>query len=320
MERKSKGLMLADGLLAEFGGKRTAKLLNQLEQTIPWLILVKQIKPIYRNNTSRGGRPNIPAITMLKITFMQRWFGLSDEQMEEAIDDRFSFRKFLNLSIQDQGVDHATIALFRKRLAEAGLVNTLFEVANAYLFKQGVMISDGTCVDATIIQAPTGRTTKDGLGNSKDKTASHTKKHGRIYHGYKAHIATDKNGMIKDFVFDTAKVHDSKHIDQLTQNEKFEIFADSAYMSKLRKERLEKENIYCGIIQRRVRGQKELTPEQKQHNKKVSKVRGIVEMPFAWLRKTRGYTTRYRGIQKNGLDFGLWVIAYNFRRSLSLMT
>ena len=169
MERKSKGLTLADGLLADLGGKRTGKLLAQLDQTIPWLILVQQIQPIYRNNTARGGRPNIPAITMLKIMLMQRWFGLSDEAMEEAIDDRLSFRRFLNISINDSGVDHATIALFRKRLAEAGLVNTLFEVANAYLFEQGVMISDGTCVDATIIQAPTGRTTKDGRGNSKDK-------------------------------------------------------------------------------------------------------------------------------------------------------
>ena len=284
--------MLADGLLAEFGGKRTAKLLNQLEQTIPWLILVKQIQPIYRNNTAKGGRPNIPAITMLKITFMQRWFGLSDEQMEEAIDDRFSFRKFLNLSIQDNGVDHATIALFRKRLGDAGLVNTLFEVANTYLFEQGVMISDGTCVDATIIQAPTGKSTKDGLGNSKDKTASHTKKHGRIYHGYKAHIATDKNGMIKDFIFDTARVHDSKHIDALIKNEKTAVFADSAYMSKVRKKELEDNGIFCGIIERRVRGQEKLAPEQKQHNKKVAKVRGIVEMPFAWLRKTRGCERR----------------------------
>ena len=116
--------------------------------------------------------------------------------------------------------------------------------------------------------------------------------------------------MFVDYVYDTAKVHDSKHIDQL---------ADSAYMDKERKQRLENDGVLCGIIQRRVRGQDELTAAQKQHNKQCAKVLAIVEHPFAWLKNTGGFLrVRYRGLQRNAIDFALAAIAYNFKRSLSL--
>ncbi len=187
---------------------------------------------------------------MLQIMFIQRGSGLNDELMEEAIDDRMSLRRFLGLSMQDPGVDHSTIALFRKRLHEAGLVSELFDQVNAHLLEQGLILREGIAVDATIIEAPKGRTTKDGLGNSKDKAATYTKKHGRTYHGYKAHIATDTRGMIKDYVFDTAKVHDSKHMDQLIEGESAAVYGDSAYMDKKRKKRLEKKGVHCEIIER----------------------------------------------------------------------
>ena len=254
MERKSKGLTLADGLLVDLGGKRTAGLLAQLDAVIPWESLAASVRPLYGNTSARGGRPNVPVVTMLKITFMQRWFGLSDEPMEEAIDERLSFRRFLGLSIEDPGVDHATIALFRKRLHEVGLESELFERVNAHLLNQGLILREGTAVDATIIEAPRGRTTKDGLGSSKDKSASYTRKHGEKHHGYKAHLATDTHGMIKDYVFDTAKVHDSKHIDQLIEDEPAGggVYADSAYMDKRRSARLKDKAVQDGIIQRRV--------------------------------------------------------------------
>ncbi len=318
MERKSKGLTLADGLLVDRGGKRTARLLGQLDAIIPWESLAAPIRPSYDNTSARGGRPNVPVVMMLKIMFMQRWFGLSDELMEEAIDDRLSFRRFLGRGIEDPGVDHSTIALFRTRLHEAGRISELFEKVNEHLLKQGLILREGTVVDATIIEAPRGRTTQDGLGNSKDKAATYTKKHGRTYHGYKAHIATDPHGMIKDYVFDTAKVHDSKHMEQLIEDESTAVYADSAYMDKKRKKRLEEDGVFCGIIERRVRGQSELRPQQKAHNKQCAKVRAIVEMPFAWFKRARGYRTRYRGMRKNASDFGLWAMAYNFWRSLSL--
>jgi IS5 family transposase len=175
-------------------------------------------------------------------------------------------------------------------------------------------------VDATIIEAPRGRTTKDGLGSTKDKAASYTKKHGRIYHGYKGHIATDCYGMNKDYRFDTASTHDSRHFDDLVENEKHSVFGDSAFMNKYRKRKLEANGIFRGIIEKRVRGQKELTKAQKWHNRLVAGIRAVVEHPFAWMKNTGHGRTRYRGMRRNALDSGLHVLAYNWKRSFSLQT
>ena len=319
MERQSKGLTLADGLLADLGGPRTAGLLAQLAAATPWDELAAVVRPLYRNATSQGGRPNVPVIVMLKVTLMQRWFGLSDPAMEEAIADRLSFRRFLGLGVDDPGIDHATIALFRKRLHDAGLASELFDLVNAHLQQQGLMISEGTSVDATIIEAPRGKPRKNKEEqSSKDKAASHTKKHGRIYHGYKAHVASDPNALIRDYRLDTAKVHDIQHFEALTEDERVAAFADSAYRDTKRRQQLEDRGVFYGVMHRRVRGQAELADEQKHHNRLCAKVRGICEMPFAWLRRSGRKWTRYRGLRKTGTDFGLWAASYNLWRSLSV--
>ena len=117
---------------------------------------------------------------------------------------------------------------------------------------------------------------------------------------------------------DTAKIHDSQHIDDLTADEQHSVFADSAYMSSDRKKDLESRGVFCGIIQRRVRGQKELTTEQKWHNRLVAGIRAVVEHPFAWMKNTGYRRARYRGLNRNGMDFALHAVAYNFKRSFSL--
>jgi len=319
MERHSKGLTLADGMLADLGGPRTAGLLDRLDAATPWDRLAAVVKPLYRNDSGQGGRPNVPVVVMLKVTLMQRWFGLSDPAMEEAIADRLSFRRFLGLGVDDPGIDHATIALFRKRLHDAGLAGELFKIVNAHLREQGLMVSEGTSVDATIIEAPRGNPRKnDPDQSSKDKAATHTKKHGRIFHGYKAHLATDPNALIRDYRVDTASVHDINHFEALTEDEKAAAFADSAYRDTKRKEQLEARGVFYGVMHRRVRGQRELTAAQKHHNRLCARARGICEMPFAWLRRAGRKWTRYRGLRKTGTDVGLWATGYNLWRSLSV--
>jgi IS5 family transposase len=272
---------------------------------------------MYSNDTSKGGASNWPIVMMVKCMMLQRWFNLSDPMLEEMLLDRLSFRRFIGLRMEDKTPDETTFVVFRKRLRKHGHNSTLFDKTVEILKQRGVILEEGTCVDATIIEASRGRKRSDGT-STKDKTASYTKKHGKIHHGYKAHIATDRNGIIKDYRFDTARVHDSKHIDDLTSDEQHSIWADSAYMNSERKKRLEDEGIFCGIIERRVRGQKELTPEQKRHNRLVAGIRAVVEHPFAWMKNTGYRRVRYRGLRRNGLDFALHAIAYNFKRSFSL--
>lgn len=315
---------MADGLLADVGGPRTAGLLDRLEAATPWDRLAAAVKPLYRNDTAKGGRPNVPVVVMLKVTLMQRWFGLSDPAMEEAIMDRLSFRRFLGLGVDDPGLDHATIALFRKRLHDAGLAGELFDLVNTHLRERGLIVDEGTSVDATIIEASSPRKPrKDDLEHRKlEPEATHTKKRGQIHHGYKAHVASDKNAMIKDDRLDTAKVHDINHFEALTKDEPDggKVYADAAYRDTKRKKKLEGRGVFYGVMHKRVRGQSELTAEQKAHNRLCARVRGLCGMPFAWLDKAGRKRTRYRGLRKLGTGFGLWAMGYNLRRSLSIKT
>ena len=318
MERTNNQPTFLDSLTSDLGGRRTSKFFAKCERLIPWADMAEPLRDMYSNNTAKGGASNYPIVMMIKCMMLQKWFNLSDPMLEEMLCDRISFRRFVGLKMEDSVPDETTFVNFRKRLNASGHISTLFEKTLEILTSRGVILEEGTCVDATIIEAPRGRTAKDGLSSTKDKAASYTKKHGRTYHGYKGHIATDKNGMIKDYRYDTASVHDSRHIDELTENETHSVYADSAYMDKKRKAALEKRGVFCGIIEKRVRGQKELSALQKLHNRLVSGIRAVVEHPFAWMKNTGYGRTRYRGMRKNAMDFGLHVIAYNWKRSFSL--
>ena len=317
MERKNNQLTFLDNVTSDLGGKRTAKFFAKCDKYIPWNELAEPLKNMYDNDTSKGGASNWPIVMMIKCMMLQKWFNLSDPMLEEMLLDRLSFRRFIGLRMEDNTPDETTFVVFRKRLRKHGHISTLFDKTIEILKERGVVLEEGTCVDATIIETSRGRKRDDG-SSTRDKTASYTKKNGRTYHGFKAHIATDTNGIIKDYRFDTAKVHDSQHIDDLVADEQHSVFADSAYMNSQRKKRLEDAGIFCGIIHRRVRGQKELTAEQKWHNRLVAGFRAVVEHPFAWMKNTGFRRARYRGLQRNGIDFGLHAIAYNFKRSFSL--
>jgi IS5 family transposase len=321
MERRRTQPTLVDDFVSELGDPRIRAKLARLDAAVPWSRLAAPILATYANDTAKGGRPNIPVEMMLKVVLLQKWFNLSDPAMEGMLLDRISFREFVGLNMTDGTIDETTIVQFRKRLLQHGLMQPLFDDVVAHLIEQGLIVAEGTLVDATIIEAPRGRTTADGLGSTRQKEATFTQKHGRTYHGYKAHIATDGNAMIKDYIYDTAATHDSKHIDQLIDGETQEVFADSAYMDKDRKARLENDGVFCGIIERRVRGQTQLTAAQKAHNRLCASFRAFVEHPFAWIKRAGGLArTRYRGLRRNALDFGLVAIAYNFEKSLSLKT
>ena len=319
MERRRSEPTLMDAYVSDLGDPKIRAKLGRLEAVVPWERLAEPIRATYNNNTAKGGAPNVPVVMMLKVVMLQKWFNLSDPAMEGMLLDRISFRAFIGLNMTDATIDETTIVRFRGRLREHGLMATLFDDVVAHLRERGVIVEAGTLVDATIIEAPRGKKTGDGLGHTKQKSASYTKKHGRTYFGYKAHIATDRRAMIKDYVFDTARVHDARHIDPLIEHETESVYADSAYMDKARKKRLEDAGVLCGIIERRVRGQDALTDAQKAHNRRCASIRAFVEHPFAWIKRLGGFMrTRYRGLERNALDFGLAAIAYNFERSLSI--
>jgi IS5 family transposase len=319
MERKGLQPTLLDGLTTDLGGPRTTAFFDQCEKAIPWQQLADSISDLFPpDDNSRGGRPHWPLVTMVKCVMLQKWFGLSDPQLEETLRDRLSFRRFVGLSLGDVTPDETTFVVFRRRLRENGHTHTLFETTLQCLREKNLLLKEGTLVDATIIEAPLGQKRADGT-STRDPAASKTFKHGRTYHGFKAHVATDPRGIIKDYVFDTASSSDHGHADHLMKEETKAVYADSGYMAKKRKEELEARGVFCGIAYRRVKGEKELTPQQKAHNRLIAGVRAFVEHPFAWLRKMNFWRARYRGLRRNAEDFALRAIAYNWKRSLSLI-
>jgi len=319
MERQMNNPTFADAATMSLGCPRMAEFFDKCERFIPWQQLADSVADVFASDQGRGGRPHYPVVMLLKCLMLAKWFGLSDPDVEGMLLDRMSFRRFVGLGLSDDTPDETTFVVFRRRLREAGHASTLFDQALDYLDQQGLVLHEGTLVDATIIEAPKGRTTDDGLGHSRNKSASFTKKHGRTYHGYKAHVSTDTRGIVTDYVFDTAKVHDSRHMDQLIECEQEGVYADSAYMDQDRKARLTGDGVFCGIIERRVRGQDKLTPEQVKHNRLCAAVRAIVEHPFAWMKGMGHRLARYRGLTRNAFDFACMAVAYNFKRSFSLI-
>jgi len=322
-ERTNADHGLVDAWTAELGGPRTGALLSRLDRAVAWTSLVKPIAalPEYRgpgrHAQNKGGRPAWPALTMLRCLMLAKWFGLSDTQLEECLKDRLSFRRFVGLSLTDTTPDETTFVRFRARLREAGLERTLFDATLVHLQEQGLLVRDGTLVDAMIVEQARGRKRDDGT-STRDPEASFTKKNGETYHGYKGSIAADSSGLVKDYRFSDAAPHDSNFIDELTRGEKKMVVADSAYRSEAREAALERRGVACAIMFKRKRGQKELPPILKKLNRMIASVRAVVEHPFAWMRNMGYRRVRYRGRRRNEVDFVFNLIAYNWKRSLSL--
>lgn len=321
MERTPSHPTFLDGVAADLGGPRTMAFLDKCERLIPWDELARSVGDVFarpaRGTVSRGGRPHWPVKLYVKCLLLQKWFNLSDPQLEEQLRDRISFRRFVGLGLSEPTPDETSLVVFRRRLREAGHERTLFDAVNKHLEKLGMILHSGTLVDASIQEAPRGRTREDGT-STRDPEASFTKKNDRSYHGYKSHIATDRRGVVKDFRFTTARVHDSRCIDALIRKEKKLVVADSAYMDREREARLRRRGVCFGVVKRRVRGQAELPGWQRLLNRAWATIRAIVEHPFAWMRNMGYRKVRYRGLARNALDFGLMAAAYNLKRSFSL--
>jgi IS5 family transposase len=207
---------------------------------------------------------------------------------------------------------------FRDRLREAGLHERVFDAVVQHIESQGLLVKQGTMVDATIIEAPRGRPRPDGT-TTRDQDASFTSRHGVPHHGSKGHIAADLSGIVTDYRFGTAKEHDSHDLDEPTITEKTLVLADSAYSDRARRAALRSRGVIDGICSERHRGQKKLSDWQERWNRLVARSRALVEHPMGMMKQQLGYRrVRYRSRERNAFDFAPTLTACNIKRSLSL--
>ncbi len=316
--RKNESMGFVDAMMAELGGPRSAALLEKLDAATPWEKLAARVRALPEYHNAGAGHPPWDPVLMLKCLMLAKWNNLSDPGLEEALKDRISFRRFAGLSFTDKTPDETTFVKFRRRLREAGLHDEIFDAVVRHIESQGLLVREGTMVDATIIEAPRGGRRPDG-SSTRDTDASFTSKHGVPHHGYKGHIAADASGIVTRYRFGTARQHDADHFDALTQGERHLVLADSMYSKEDRRRRLRESGIIDGISYQRRRGQKELYDWQKRWNRIVARHRARVEHPTAMMKQQLGYRrVRYRGMERNALDFALTLTACNLKRSLSL--
>ena len=261
------------------------------------------------------GRPSYPPLTMVKVLLLEQWYNLSDPQMEEALGDRISFRRFVGLGLQDDTPDHSTISRFRGILTEKRLVERLMKELSRQLEERGMVVKGGTLMDATLVESQGRRVLMKE--EATDRDAAWTRKGGRYHYGYKVHIGVDKeSGLIRKAVMTAANVNDTEVADELISGDEKAVYADRAYDTHERRQRLKSMGIEDGIMKRGNKHHPEVSEGDKERNELISKVRARVEKVFGTLKRTYRYSrVRYIGLERNTTEMWLKCIAYNLRRA-----
>jgi IS5 family transposase len=284
---------------------------------------------------SNAGAKPIDLVLMFKIIFIKRLYNLSDEQAEYQINDRRSFKDFLGLSSGDNVPDEKTIWLFQEKLNKANLEDKLFDLFHTYLDGLGMFVNEGKIVDASFVEVPRQRNTKDenaqikaGKGDElwndnphkkrqKDIDARWTQKGGEKYYGYKDHVKIDNAyKLIDTYEVTGAEVHDSQPTEALLREtdkgQKF--FGDSAYGGEPLEKVYEKFEVEPDICERAYRN-RPLTDEQKANNKIKSGTRSRIEHVFGFVTNSmHDFFSRCIGFKRIQGVIGLINLFYNMLR------
>ena len=307
--------------------------LTKINGVIDWEVF----RPPLEKARDKGCQTNVgpkgyDVILLFKILILQSLYNLSDEVTEFQILDRHSFGRFLGLHISSKVPDATTLWLFREDLGKAGIIKELFATFDTQLNANGFMAMKGQIVDASIVNVPKQRNSREenarikegespegwseNKRRQKDVDARWTKKNGKSYYGYKNHISVDvKHKLIRDYAVTDASQHDSKVFEEiLAENTSKDVWADSAYRSA---ERLEKlgANRYREHIQRKGSRHRKLTQREQEGNRSRSKVRSRVEHVFGVQKQKAGsLVIRTIGIVRARVKIGLRNLAYNIDR------
>jgi IS5 family transposase len=289
---------------AEYAGKkkrtRRDKFLAEMEQVVPWTRLVERLRPLYPKG--ERGRPPIGLERMLRIYFLQQWYGLADEALEDALYDSQALRGFAGVELNRDPVPDATTLLkFRHWLERHDLTKLLFEEVGAVLEERGLLMRQGTIVDATIIAAPPSTKNKE---KSRDPEMHQTKKGNQWYFGMKAHVGVDvASGVVHTVIGTAANEADITQTAALLHGREEAVFADAGYTGADKRPELEDRDVSWNIaIKRSIikalpKGLRDLAEPVE---RALSQLRAWVEHPFHIVKNRFGHKKlRYRGLAKN---------------------
>jgi transposase, IS5 family len=293
---KQRTLAMMNGFERYSKKTRRALFLDEMEQVVPWGKLCGLIEPYYP--TAGNGRPPVGVERMLRIYFLQQWFNLSDPGVEEALYDSAVMRSFVGIDLGNEPVpDETTVCKFRHLLEEHRLGGQMLEAVNQHLQSQGVRITTGTIVDATIIHAPTSTKNRE---QKRDPEMHQTKKGNQWYFGMKAHVGVDsKTKLIHSALVTPANVADATVLPELLHGEETRVWGDQAYRGQA-------DVIHASApraqdcTHRRYRYKDQIDEVERAKNRTKSTVRSKVEHVFGVMKLKFGFVkVRYRGLAKN---------------------
>lgn len=288
--------------------KRTRKreFLDEMNLVVPWSEMVALIAPHAPARNAKGGRPPFAVATMLRIHFLQQWFNLSDPAMEEALYDMPMFREFAGLDMgEDHLPDESTILRFRHLLEAHNLSLQLLATVNATLTAKGLLLKQGTAIDATLIAAPSS--TKNDRGE-RDPEMHQTKKGNQWHFGMKAHIGVDADsGLLHTVVATAANDHDITQAHKLLHGKEADVHTDSGYRGIEKREEIQKRehqpNWHVAMTPSKRKTLDKDTPMGailEQLEKTKASIRAKVEHPFRVIKRQFGFMkVKYKGLAKN---------------------
>jgi IS5 family transposase len=277
---------------------RKAEFLARMDSLMPWAEFCALIEPHYPK--AGNGRPPVGVERMLRMYCVANWFNLSDEGCEDALYDVAVFRDFCRFDFgHERAPDSTTLLNFRHLMEEHNLGAALFAKVGELLLANGMKLSGGTIVDATLIAAPPSVKNED---KQRDPEMHQVKKGNQWHFGMKLHIGADsQTGLIHSASVTAANVHDSDEVPNLLHGEETRFYGDSAYRGKAQRERLKQlAPTAKDFTNKRAYRNRPLTEADLETNRRKSSVRAKVEHPFLTLKRLWGFTkVRYRGLAKN---------------------
>lgn len=286
--------------------------LDRLAGLVKWYRL-EQILAKQRHDGP--GRPAYPPLVMFKALLLQSLYGLSDAELEDALLDRLSFRRFVGLGLEDTVPDSTTLCRFRNLLVGAGLLEKLFDELQRQLDKAGLILRRGTMLDATLIETAAA---SPGSNRRVDPDAGFAKRSGKpgSTHGYKAHVGVDDGfNIIRRVVTTPANVNDTTPADLLICGDEKEVLADAAYHTHGRERALKAQGIKPRLMRRANRHHPALPARLKLLNRLISRRRAAVETTFATWKRRMGFNAiRYIGLEKAHGQVLMAAMAFNLRR------
>lgn len=306
--------------------------LVSLNSVIQWEIFRPVLEEaLWKEPKGAGGRPPYDSLLMFKVLILQRIYNLSDDQAEFQINDRRSFMRFLGLNAEDRVPDAKTIWLFRDNLVKADVMRKLFDIFSRQMEAAHLITRTGTIVDATFVDAPRQRNTREENASikageipgewekeenasklrQKDTDARWTKKGNETHYGYKNHVKADaESKLTTGYAVTSANVHDSKALLELVDGKDKVLYADSAYSGAELQAKLP-ETVEARIHEKGYRN-RPLTDVQKENNRKKSKIRVRIEHIFGFMTMSlHELTVRSIGIARATFNAGLTNLVYN---------